>query len=227
MSKLMEKRRVRGAAKKNLQSINVANEVRGFDVANIIPALTRRNPKSRSYTVLKEFTKGIRVPYNNPSRHITTFMDYLNTNHNVMMRYIRGGCSELLFANALVYFKNSEGKSIQINNLTSGKKVLENNNLWLKHRPDVDFNVNGTTLFQIKHSNRERPRLFDRDSLVPGMENYDKYYIFYKDYPHHTAAQAIEQAKRIQDMFVSNTKVLTVYDEEGMYNLFNKMATEE
>ena len=231
---IMEKSKSKKVLKKNVQYIVKANrptalinEVRGFDVANVVPALTGRNPKSRSYTVLKEFTKDIKVPYTNPSRHITALMDYLNTNHNVMMRYIRGGCSELLFANAMAYFKNSDGKAININSLTCGKRAIETNDVWLKYRPDVDFNVNGNTLFQIKHSTRERGWLADRTFLVPGMEGYDKYYVFFKEYPNHTPAQAMDQAKRLQDSFISDATVLTVYDEEGVYDLFNKMAMGE
>jgi hypothetical protein len=89
---------------------------------------------------------------------------------------------------------------------------------------DIDILLNDYLAILSKVTFRERYKQGDRDALIMDRfygNKFDKALIFYKEYDNDSYKDAFVQAGRVQRRLLSETKVITVYDEEAMYNLFN------
>lgn len=201
-------------------------ELTMFDRENKLQALTGMGQKSysASYEKLKKYTVGLPDHYNNPGRHVWTHLEFLKENYNFEFKSLWGLTQEKLLADALVNFINDQGQKIPINTFRMNKNSVARYDDLKSFSVDVDILLNEFIAIFSKTCFRERYKQADRDSFI--MERFygpafEKALIFFKEHDGNTSKDAFIQADRVQRKLISETKVITVYDEEAMYNFFN------
>ena len=104
-----------------------------------------------------------------------------------------------------------------------------------KWRIEVDIHICGHPPVSImsKTSLRERFKQADRDALgISYNDNRghwgDVYLLFWSEHPMtDTKAKSLEQARKVQDQFISQAKVLTIEDAVSMKELFGRILMGE
>ena len=197
----------------------------------------------------KIITKDLPNNYKNPSDHIVCHMNEILKSKGfqgydpitgeflkISSRALNGRAFECLFAETLINFFNEHGKLHYIWSLIiNSDKAFTEKNPGLKERAaDLDLllevTLNLGVVFLLKVSTRERWKQWDRD--IPIIREELKYpvrivCVLYREKDVSIRENSIEGAKRIKSrMGDDDVEVISVWDEECMYNLFMSLIRE-
>jgi hypothetical protein len=190
--------------------------------------LIGRDLDNKGQRDLEMVTKVLDNTYTNPSIQLCTQLEYIKENYDPLFQGSRIGTAfEDLFIDALVNFQNTEGNYIPVRSLHTNKTCNAVLDLARPYCVDIDMLLNEEVAFFLKTSLRERWKQWDRDALIVEYlygVNMRKVMLFFRENPSQTAAQSIALASKVKSQFKAQAEVLSVYDEAGMYELFDSLT---